>query len=227
MSRLLYLATLCWLTLAGMAQATDEPRPSAEQFEALFASNATDAELNSLLKRVALQQATRGEFSQTRWLKVLKKPLQSSGQLLFSPELGLWWHQQKPFASTMILQQDALTQIDSQGNVSKQQAAGAPSQLASLMPQLLQALLSGDVAFLQQHFTLSLQQQGEQWQLGLVAKDAQLQAMLPRLVLSGDQQLQRLLMLGQQQDSSVIEFSALQQGALSSDEQQRFNAGAD
>lgn len=227
MTRQIAIAILYWLALAGTATAAEEPRPTAEQFAPLFANGATEQALNSLLQQVALQQPTRGEFQQTRWLKVLKKPLKSSGQLLFSPQLGLWWQQQTPFATTMILQQDALTQIDSQGNVTKQSAAGAPSQLASLMPQLLQALLSGDVAFLQQHFTLSLLQHEQQWQLGLVAKDRQLQAMLPRLVLSGEQQMQQLLMLGQQQDISVIEFTELQQGPLNAEEQQRFDAGAE
>ncbi|QSX33921.1 outer membrane lipoprotein carrier protein LolA [Shewanella avicenniae] len=232
-TRLLHLGAMTYLLtgmlsalLFNMAVADDSPliRTNADDFQALFSAPATQNELSQLMQSLALGNASRGEFQQTRWLKVLKRPLQSQGKFVFSAAQGLYWQQLKPFATTLILQQNSLTQIDSQGNRSQQATSAAPAELSQLMPQLMRALLSADIDFLQQHFSLHLQHPSDQshWQLGLVAQDPQLMALLPHIVLSGDSELRRILLLGQQQDVSEIALFNVQQGTLTTAEQALF-----
>ncbi|WP_052074648.1 outer membrane lipoprotein carrier protein LolA [Shewanella mangrovi] len=218
----LMLAALMWLHTASAA----ELRPTADDYNELFKQPATTAALTDLMHQLQIAQASRGQFQQTRWLTVLKKPLQSQGQFLFSPKLGFYWQQLQPFATTLILQGQSLTQVDSQGNISQQSTSAAPSQLGSLLQQLMRALLSADIDFLQQHFTLYLQPAAaaEPWRLGLIASDAELSKLLPRIVLLGNHEVQRIVMLGRQQDVSEIKLLNVQQGALTAAEQARFNA---
>lgn len=202
-------------------QVMADNRPQLSDYDSLFATEASSEQLQQLQQRLALADTSRGNFQQTRWLRVLKQPLFSSGRFIFAATQGMLWQQQQPFATTLILKQQQLLQLDSQGHLSIQQASAAPTALASLLPTLMQALLAGNIDYLQQHFVLYLQAQSS-WQLGLIAKDNQLQAVLPKLVLIGDAQPQQLLMLGQQGDISDIRFSQIHPGPLSAAEQQLF-----
>ncbi|MFQ6372003.1 outer membrane lipoprotein carrier protein LolA [Shewanella sp. YIC-542] len=205
---------LLLLLLTNLAMA--DPRPQLSDYAALFASPANNAQLQQLQQQLLLDEASRGEFQQTRWLQVLKQPLQSHGRFIFAADEGMLWQQQQPFDSTLILKQQQLIQIDSQGQMTIQSADNG-SPLSSLLPRLMQALLSADMAYLQQHFSLYLQS-GNPWQLGLIAKDAQLQTLLPKLVLQGNAQPQQLLMLTSNGDISDLRFSHIRQGPLSDDE---------
>ncbi|QUN05717.1 outer membrane lipoprotein carrier protein LolA [Shewanella yunxiaonensis] len=214
-----YLFGILLLLLCHPVMADNRPQPG--DYDRLFATEASSEQLQQLQQRLALGDSSRGSFQQTRWLRVLKQPLYSSGRFIFAPNEGMLWQQQQPFATTLILKQQQLLQIDSQGQLSVQQTSDAPTALASLLPKLMQALLAGNIEYLQQHFALYLQQQSS-WQLGLIAKDSQLKTVLPRLILSGEAQPQQLLMLGRHGDLSDIRFSQIHTGPLSSAEQLLF-----
>jgi len=197
-------------------------------FTALFQQPASSAALTTLSQQLAPSAQAKGDFTQYRYLKVLKKPLISKGNFLFSKQLGIIWQQTAPFMSTLILQAGRLTQIDSQGQiqVTKAQQSAAASQMSQLMPTLLNALLSGDLHTLQQHFTLSLapaDNKHHQWLLGLIPTDPLVQKIMPRLVLIGQQRIETLILFSDKQDRSRIEFSAINEQALTPQEQARFS----
>ena len=200
---------------------------SQTDFTALFSQQASSAELEQLTQQLSPSPQAKGLFTQYRYLKVLKKPLQSHGNFVFSKQLGIVWQQQSPFSSTLILQAGKLTQIDSQGQiqVTAQQPASA-SQLSQLMPTLLNALLSGDLHTLQQHFKLSIHSatsSNPQWQLGLIPIDPMVQKAMPRLVLTGEQKIQTLTLFSDNQDRSRIEFSKLVEQPLTAQDKARFS----
>ncbi|PKG55491.1 outer membrane lipoprotein carrier protein LolA [Shewanella sp. Choline-02u-19] len=201
---------------------------SGTDFDALFAQTASSNELTQLSKQLAPSSQAKGLFTQYRHLKVLKKPLVSKGSFVFSKQLGVIWQQQSPFNSTLILQAGRLTQIDSQGQVhiSDAQQSTTANQLSQLMPTLLNALLSGDLHTLEQHFQLSLQSasaDNEQWQLGLTPIDPLVKKAIPRLVLMGEKQIQTLILFSDNQDSSRIEFSAINEMPLTEQDKARFS----
>ncbi|MCL1058413.1 outer membrane lipoprotein carrier protein LolA [Shewanella gelidimarina] len=199
---------------------------SETSFDALFAQTASSSELTQLSKQLAPSSQAKGVFTQYRHLKVLKKPLISKGIFVFSKQLGVIWQQQSPFNSTLILQAGRLTQIDSQGQVhiSDVQQSTTANQLSQLMPTLLNALLSGDLHTLEQHFQLSLQSASNaQWQLGLTPIDPLVKKAIPRLVLMGEQQIQTLILFSDNQDRSRIEFSAINEMPLTDQDKARFS----
>ncbi|MDR8525507.1 outer membrane lipoprotein carrier protein LolA [Shewanella fidelis] len=218
------------------AEGAVSPNEVTFDYQKLFAKPATDAELLALSQSLSPSPQAKGEFTQSRYLKVLKKPLISSGEFLFANNIGVIWQQSKPFSSTLILKDKKLIQIDSNGkiNVNHAQQAGA-NMMSDIMPTLLNALLSGDINALKQHFELSLlmpstdkqsapsQQASAQWQLGLKPLDAMVQKAMPQLVLSGKQQIHSLVLFSGNGDRSQITFTAVDESPLSSSDIARFS----
>lgn len=228
MKRLFFLKLVLALTLLSSYVQAD----THTDYSALFQQQASSAELTRLTTQLSPSAQAKGNFTQYRYLKVLKKPLVSEGEFVFAKDLGVIWQQNTPFASTLILKDKQLIQIDSQGNISINNAeqAGSSSQMAELMPKLLNALLSGDIQQLEQHFNLSLLltpntegQNTQQWQLGLKPTEPLLEKAMPKLVLAGNEQIQTLVLFSRNGDRSRIEFSAIDESPLTAADTQRFS----
>ena len=213
------------LTAANAEPIDNAEKPlTSEQLANLFTTHATNAQLTVLAQKLQLGQQAKGEFSQTRYLAVLKRPLKSAGIFIFSQDTGLLWQQTSPFASTIVLKQNTLIQQDSFGNISHSQANQTSSAMAEQLPQLMQALLMGDIKALANDFELFMPSNGSfqsntansladlgNWQLGLVAKDPLIKQAIGAMVLEGGyieggdmdgtNQIKRLTMLSTQPDN--------------------------
>lgn len=219
------------ITLPLKAETLAEP----SAYQTLFSQNADTAQLVALSQKLNLGETVRGQFVQSRQLKVLKKPLISQGQFIFDKEQGLIWQQIKPFESLLILKDKQLIQRDSQGRVqvSKADASASAAAMGDLLPSLVRAMLGGDISGLSENFELhflltdrlkteSLNTNG-QWQLGLTPKDPLMKKAIANMVLEGGDVLQSLVLLSaapsvSPQDMTRIDFSALSQGTLSETE---------
>jgi hypothetical protein len=216
-----------------LAQAKPQPLTQAltkEQLadiQTLYSQPATTEALRALAQQLNLQLDTR----QLRHLQVLKKPLLSQGQIIFSPAQGLVWQQQRPFSTLMVLKDQQLIQQNSQGKVQQLNAAVSGNPIAQQLPRLLQAIMAGDIDALSANFALFMPAKtpkNASWQLGLQAKDPQVQASMGNITLSGDTQLRSLIMTSSQadiRDYTQIQFIDPQQGPLSASELALFSLG--
>ncbi|WP_413472686.1 outer membrane lipoprotein carrier protein LolA [Shewanella baltica] len=209
-----------------------ETLAAPDAYQALFSQSADTAQLVALSQKLNLGETVRGQFVQSRQLKVLKKPLISQGQFIFDQTQGLIWQQIKPFESLLILKDKQLIQRDSQGRVqiSKADTSASAAVMGDLLPSLVRAMLGGDISGLSENFELhflgterlkieSLSPDG-QWQLGLTPKDPLMRKAIANMVLEGSDVLQSLVLLSAApnvtpQDMTRIDFSALSQGTLS------------
>lgn len=195
---------------ADMTYAQTEQKPKdvlltpPADLASVFDSPASEQDLQQLANQVSLtHENTQGLFEQTRHLAVLKRPLSSHGTFAFNPNLGMVWHQQAPFVTTMVMHKQQLTTIDGNGNISHSAAKNAQSAnpLMQQIPLLMQHLLSGDLMALQDDFSMfylaSDANSTELWTLGLLAKDPRLQQALGKLTIQGQQQINRIVMLNQ------------------------------
>ncbi|MCS6101557.1 outer membrane lipoprotein carrier protein LolA [Shewanella baltica] len=207
-----------------------ETLAAPDAYQTLFSQSADTAQLVALSKKLNLGETVRGQFVQSRQLKVLKKPLISQGQFIFDQTQGLIWQQIKPFESLLILKDKQLIQRDSQGRVqvSKADASASAAAMGDLLPNLVRAMLGGDISGLSENFELHflitdrLSPDG-QWQLGLTPKDPLMKKAIANMVLEGGDVLQSLVLLSAapnvtSQDMTRIDFSALSQGTLSETE---------
>ncbi|MDP5147334.1 outer membrane lipoprotein carrier protein LolA [Shewanella sp. ULN5] len=207
---LLLITQLTPSQAADMTHAQTEQKPKdallspLADLASVFDRPASEQDLQQLANQVSLtHENTQGLFEQTRHLAVLKKPLSSHGTFAFNPNLGMVWHQQAPFITTMVMHKQQLTTIDSQGNVQHTAAKSAQSAnpLMQQIPLLMQHLLSGDLMALQGDFSMfylaSDANSTPLWTLGLLAKDPRLQQALGKLIIQGQQQINRIVMLNQ------------------------------
>ncbi|QYJ75143.1 outer membrane lipoprotein carrier protein LolA [Shewanella sp. FJAT-52076] len=196
----------------------------------------TDVNLGALSTALKPQGAVRGEFEQTRTLKALKRPLVSRGSFVFSPEQGLMWAQSQPFENLLILSETRMLSRDSEG-LWQQTEVDAKAGPATLMPMLVKAMMGGDVAKLEQHFSLTLNMTDNRWQLSLTPKDDDIKALFAAIELEGSfvseaspegasasASTDRLKLISPNGDVSDIRFSAQQSGPLSDQELQVFRA---
>lgn len=218
-----------------------QPKPQAltkdqlADIQTLYTQPASTEALSALAQRLNLQLDTRGQFVQLRHLQVLKKPLLSQGQFIFSPTQGLVWQQQRPFKTLMVLKDQQLIQQNSQGKIQHFSAGANGNPIAQQLPRLLQAIMAGDIAALSADFNLFMpatqpanQPANRSWQLGLQAKDPQVQSSMGNITLSGDTLIRSLIMTSNQadvRDYTQIQFTQTQQGQLSEAELALFSLG--
>ncbi|HDX8645705.1 outer membrane lipoprotein carrier protein LolA [Aeromonas dhakensis] len=182
----------------------------------LQAAPLSRAEVQQLL---ALNEAKQARFEQEKQVAGLSQPLRASGELLLVRDLGLWWQQQKPFPLTLVLTPTRMVQ----------QMAGQPATVID-NPQLLEfsqmllALFGSDEATLGRYFSIDFHSTEEGWQLVLVPTLAPLDKVFASLTLSGQGQLDQLLIADKQGDSTRIRFSGWRERPLplTPEEQARF-----
>lgn len=182
----------------------------------LQAAPLSRAEVQQLL---ALSQAKEARFEQEKQVAGLSQPLKASGELLLVRDLGLWWQQQKPFPLTLVLTPTRMVQ----------QMAGQPATVID-NPQLLEfsqmllALFGSDEATMGRYFSIDFHSTEDGWQLVLVPTLAPLDKVFASLTLSGQGQLDQLLIADKQGDSTRIRFSDWRERPLplTPEEQARF-----
>ena len=170
---------------------------------------------------LTLSEVRQAHFEQEKQVAGLSQPLKASGELLLVRDLGLWWQQQKPFALTLTLTPQRMAQ----------QMAGQPATVID-SPQLLEfsqmllALFGSDEATLSRYFKIDFQSTEAGWQLLLVPTLTPLDKVFASLTLSGQGQLDELVIADKQGDSTRIRFSAWQERSLplTPEEQARFAA---
>lgn len=241
--KLMLILCFCSVWISAQCKAdTSTTAVSANNYQQLFTQTADKAQLVDLSQKLNLGETVRGNFVQSRQLKVLKKPLISQGQFIFDKEQGLIWQQIKPFESLLILKDKQLIQRDSQGRVqvSKADASASAAAMGDLLPSLVRAMLGGDISGLSENFELHFLSTdklnteklspeklspeklnpeslspGSQWQLGLTPKDPLMKKAIANMVLEGGDTLQSLVLLSAAPSVSPQDMTRIDFSALS------------
>jgi hypothetical protein len=152
--------------------------------------------LDELQTRLAAQAVVRCEFEQERKISGLSKPLNSRGEMLAARDNGLWWHQQKPFEMTLVL--DAKRMVQTIAGQAPQIVTAEKNPQLFQFNHLLVALFRADRAVLEKSFTTTFSTPptaaattvpaapAPGWTLVLVPKEAPLNKVFRRITLTGD-----------------------------------------
>lgn len=171
----------------------------------LLSSAAQAINLDDLQQRFSQLAVQRAEFEQIRQISGFPQPLRSSGHIIIAQKKGLWWHQQKPFTLTLMLNESRMIQ----------QIADQPAQVitASSNPQmfqfnsLLSALFRADRTALEQNFIIDFSDLGKNdWRLKLTPKTTPLDKLFSYLLLTGNRFLNSIEINDMQGDQSQIHF---------------------
>lgn len=165
-------------------------------------------------------QVVRADFTQDRYINGLTSPIHSTGKMIISKELGLWWQQNTPFAMTLKMNQQRMEQrIEDQ----------TPEIItAEKQPQLFQfnhlltAIFTADKEMLENNFDITVTEQNNIWTLTLKPKLAPLNKIFKQIILSGKSYLEKVTINDMQNDKTELTFNNHKTTKLNQDEQLLF-----
>lgn len=165
-------------------------------------------------------QVVRADFTQDRYINGLTSPIHSTGKMIISKELGLWWQQNTPFAMTLKMNQQRMEQrIEDQ--IPEIITAEKQPQLFQFN-HLLTAIFTADKEMLENNFDITVTEQNNIWTLTLKPKLAPLNKIFKQIILSGKSYLEKVTINDMQNDKTELTFKNHKTTKLNQDEQLLF-----
>ncbi len=177
-------------------------------FFLLSGQSYADDVLTQIAARLAKTPVTQGGFHQKKQLKVLHKPLISTGTFTYDQSKGVIWKTLTPVASILLVNESKL--LTGQGEQAVPAAFG----------KVFKAILGGDLTTLTDGFSVTGTDQKTSWQLELTPKDEMLKKIISTMVLSGDTELRDLEIRETGGNITRISFDHITHPAQLTDEQQ-------
>jgi hypothetical protein len=136
--------------------------------------------LADITSRLVKAPITQGTFQQEKQLKILSRPLMSSGLFTYDQSKGVIWQTLAPVPSLLLVNDSQL--ISGQGEQNVPAAFG----------KVFKALLGGDLHELTEGFLMTGENKNNTWQLQLTPTDDFLQKIISKITLRGDSELRTL-----------------------------------
>ncbi|MCL2075613.1 MAG: outer membrane lipoprotein carrier protein LolA [Betaproteobacteria bacterium] len=190
-----FLLSWFWLLLAAPALAADP------------------ALLDAVQSRLTVDAVIRGEFTQTRQLAGIKKPLVATGSFVVEKTRGVLWRALAPFPQTTRITQGEILQKDGERVLMALRADREPA--VNSISRVLFSLFASDMSALAEYFDHEGQTVGDTgWQLSFTPREAGLKTVIGSLVLEGDDVVRKVILTGAAGDITVISFSNIATAAL-------------
>ncbi|SMG16875.1 outer membrane lipoprotein carrier protein LolA [Paraburkholderia susongensis] len=171
------------------------------------ATTATNPALVSqIAAHLAQAKGVRAQFTQTQTLAAMKRPLVSSGTLLFFRERGVIWQIDTPYKATYVITDAGVVQVNADGQrVSTQSAQGTRG--VAQVSKMMRAMLGGDLSALYSQFDVAAEGSPAQWRMRLTPNQPQIAQSIKGLDMSGGGYLQSLRIMLANGDVTQLEFA--------------------
>ncbi|WP_353155682.1 LolA-related protein [Herminiimonas fonticola] len=146
---------------------------------AVHAANIT---MDQLMAGLAQAKPAKVNFTEKKYIAQLDRPVESSGEMLFTPPDRLEKRTFKPKPERMVLDRDTLV-LERGKNKYTMQLGDSP-ELAALI-ESIRATLAGDRRSLEFNFIVALQGPRENWSMTLTPSNNEAQQKVKRIRLSG------------------------------------------
>ena len=164
-------------------------------------------DLQQLMEALAQSKSGRARFVERKSIAMLDKPVESSGELLYSAPDHLEKRTLKPQAESMIVNGDEL-RIEHGRQTYNLQLQGYP-ELAAFIDSI-RGTLAGDRKALERNYRLSLEGSSEHWSLQLLPLNEKMQAVIQRIRINGARDQVRSIEITQADgDSSMMTIEKL------------------
>jgi outer membrane lipoprotein-sorting protein len=140
-------------------------------------------DLDQLMSRFAGRPHGRASFVETQYLAVLKRPLESRGELFFDAPDRLEKRTLAPKPETLVVTKGLLT--IARGNRRHEVALSAYPVLGPLIDSI-RATLAGDRSALEAVYVLDYAAAGPGWTLALTPRDPKLASIVRRVAIAGE-----------------------------------------
>jgi hypothetical protein len=147
--------------------------------------------------RLVKTEITEGRFRQEKKIKVLKKPLISTGTFIYHRSRGVIWQTLAPVPSMLLVNQSRL--MTAQGEQALPPAFG----------RVFTAMFGGDLKAMQDGFEIAGTNGESEWQLQLKPKDPFLQKIIFEMRLAGERELRQIDIREANGNSTRIDFDQI------------------
>lgn len=148
-----------------------------------------------------------GEFTQHRTINGLPITLKSSGDFIFSRNLGLYWHTQIPFNQSITFKKDDIILWSEPGVTSVEEDIDLIEKHTSKM---LLAFFSADLASIQNQFTSEItESENGAWKVQLLPKTKLIAKVIDAVELQGNDAIEQLKISSANGDVTELLFENL------------------
>ncbi len=165
----------------------------------------TSAAIPGIKEALQTMPVVRAQFTQSRHMAVLSRPLSSQGSLIFTKEEGIAWLIEKPYPVNLVLTSTHVSEWE-EGEDKERVPLSARPALSSLV-SILVPVLSGDLAALEDRFEMETALVEDGWQVVLTPRGDALAGVVETIRLSGDDRLRGLTVKEAGGDETEIRFS--------------------
>ena len=167
--------------------------------------------LPELMAQLAQVKSADTRFTEKKFMRILKTPLELSGTLSYRAPARLEKHTVTPKSETLIVDQDKLT-IESQANqenTKRRTVTLRDYPVIWAFVESIRGTLAGDLEALRRFYRVNLEGEPRQWQLQLTPTDPQMQKLVESIRIDGAKaQVMRIDILEAGGDRSVMTIGA-------------------
>ena len=145
-------------------------------------SHAANWNIDQLMSGLAQTRSDRASFIEKKSIAILDKPVESSGELLYTAPDRLEKRTLKPKPETMLV--DGGTLVIERGRKKHRLQLQDYPELAAFIDSI-RGTLAGDRKALERNYKLSLDGTAEHWTLQLLPVDEKMQAVVKRIRIAG------------------------------------------
>ncbi|BDB27728.1 outer membrane lipoprotein carrier protein LolA [Cupriavidus sp. P-10] len=165
------------IAMPASAAAPSPAAPAAGQAAPAFG-------VDQLMSTLAQRKSGRVRFTETKYIAMLAKPVQSSGELLFTAPDHLEKRTLSPKAENMVLDGDMLT-VERDGKRFTMPLQNYP-ELAAFI-ESIRGTLAGNRHTLERYYKLGLEGRASRWTLTLTPADSRMAAVVSQVRIDGTQ----------------------------------------
>jgi hypothetical protein len=145
---------------------------------------ADDADtLTRIGAQIEKNAVVRAEFTQTKQMAALKRPLATTGRLVYSRRHGVLWQIDQPYRMSYVLGEERIVEIAADGTRRERSLRDVPG--LAQVGRIFRAMLGANAVALREIFEVGVQGDPAKWEIELMPRQAQLAQFLTGLRLSG------------------------------------------
>jgi outer membrane lipoprotein-sorting protein len=165
-------------------------------------ATAADWNVSRLMQSLAQQRGGKVAFSEKKYIALLDRPVESSGELVYQPPGRLEKRTLKPNVESLVLDRDVL--VVERGKQKYTLQLQQYPEITAIVDSI-RSTLAGDLKALERQYRVDLQGDPERWTLTLLPSDARIAAIVQRIQISGTRdELRQIEMLLADGDRSVM-----------------------
>jgi hypothetical protein len=140
--------------------------------------------IDALMRELRHADRTQAQFTERKYVKVLKAPLESSGLLIYEAPDRMIKRTLQPKPETMTVDADKLT-LERQGRSRSLRLQDYPTVWAFI--ESIRSTLKGDLAALERFYAVALSGDKHRWSLAMTPKDPKMKRVISSVEITGTQ----------------------------------------